>query len=102
MLAEKTAYNFSCLSSQSVSDSQSLHPLWPLARAASPRDMLCCVEHALRACSTQHNMSGVMWTRRLAPGPHHTLNQASAAGANQRSGWKPGRLTARAIISVDR
>jgi len=36
-----------------------------------------------RGFATQ-NIKGVVWDRRLAPVPHHTLNQASAAGASQR------------------
>ncbi len=44
---------------ESVSDSQSLRPLAPGTRAASPRkEGVCCVENALRAFSTQHTPSG--------------------------------------------
>src|SRR6266851_5954719 len=44
---------------QSVSDSQSLRPLAPGARAASPRkNVVCVVENALSAFSTTHTTSG--------------------------------------------
>jgi len=34
----------------------------------------------------------VVWNRRLAPVPHHTLKQANAAGVSKRAGWKTDRL----------
>src|SRR2546421_5035929 len=48
-----------------------------LARFRRANNVLCCVEHALRACSTQHNTSGERRRREQAivMEIRHTLNK---------------------------
>src|SRR5713101_2874633 len=62
---------------QSVSDSQSLRPLAPGARAASPRkNVVCVVENALSAFSTTHTTSGERrrCEQAIVMGIRHALN----------------------------
>ncbi len=70
------AGDLSCLA-KSVSDSQSLRPLAPGARAASPREkVVCVVENALSAFSTTHTTSGERrrCEQAIVMGIRHALN----------------------------
>src|SRR5437016_14576323 len=69
-----------------------------LARLRRAKDLVCLVEQAPSACSTKHTKSGerhrreqasvmecVVWTMRLAHGPHHTLHCLCDQVARERA-----------------